>query len=135
MKDYELLDWQNYKPNMKLAKLAADKVAKQLSLDEEHEVSVAGLMYDSSTRDYIAQLPAKINSNHQLWLAVELDGHFFNVLCLFDTFVPAIVVKLQEIDFGHFHRYEHALNGVKAVCEDCPSNVSRKGKTVVANVR
>ncbi len=124
MKSYQQLDWRNYKPNMKVAKLAADEVARQLN--PENPLEVLGFYYDQTDRRYIAFMMAKLVRSGEAWKIVEIDGHYYSVTCKFTVSLSAVQLSMEEIDYGHYHRYSHLFNGVREVCEDCPENVTRK---------
>lgn len=125
MKTYEHMDWQNYKPNMELGRKAANQVAQKLKTSPNQCLRVTNFLWNEGTRRYMAFIPADIISSGNLIKIIELEGHYFNAICKFVVNSPAVVVELEEIDYGHYHRYFHMLKGLDFVCDDCPYDVPR----------
>lgn len=123
MKTYKPFDWQNYKPNMVLAKAAAGDIAVQLSSGLKSPLKVSTITYNEKTRIYNALFFADIVQTGVLMRLTELGGHYFKANCHFVNQSRFFIVELEEIDWGHFHRFSHFINKIDDVCDECPDEV------------
>ena len=58
-------------------------------------------------------------------MLTEVNGRYFSAICHFQEGAEHVLIEFEEIDWGHFHRYEHVLNRDTEVCSECPDNVRR----------